>query len=339
MTPVAHPSSMQQFVRYARLTGIPLEDILDRELWSIVQSSATRETVPAHAMVDIMQICAIMANRPEIGVAFASWCNLNGYGPLSLLWGHCPTVGETIRVSNRFLHLESDALGVRSIETEDEVALVQFVTIPTRFGGSQFVEATLSLQVRILRLVLGADWSPVRVEFDHPPPGNLNLHRTFFRCPTVFGADRSAVVIRREEMKHPNPNGNAHLLAYLERQLAATMRPSVRDFVRQVEELVAAHLAGGQATLERTAAPLRLGGRSLQRRLAAHGMTFGDVITNVRLRVAREYFALEAQPNLSELAHRLGYGEASAASRFLRRHMDSGVRAQILRGKAIRAQL
>jgi hypothetical protein len=122
------------------------------------------------------------------------------------------------------------------------------------------VEATLSLQVRILRLVLGADWSPVRVEFDHPPPRNLNLHRTFFRCPTAFGADRSAVVIRREEMKRTNPNGNAHLLAYLERQLAATMRPSVRDFVRQVEELVAAHLAGGQATLERTAALLRLAG-------------------------------------------------------------------------------
>jgi hypothetical protein len=71
----------------------------------------------------------------------------------------------------------------------------------------------------------------------------------------------------------------------------------------------------------------------------AHEITFGDVLTNVRLRVAREYFALEAKPNLSELAHRLGYGEASAASRFLRRHMDSGARALILRGKAIRAQL
>jgi hypothetical protein len=212
MTPVAHPSSMQQFVRYARLTGIPLEDILDRELWSIVQSSATREPCPrTRWSISCRSARSWRTARNRRGLCIL--VQPERLRPAEPALGPLPDGGETIRVSNRFLHLESDALGVRSIETEDEIALVQFVTIPTRFGGSQFVEATLSLQVRILRLVLGADWSPVRVEFDHPPPRNLNLHRTFFRCPTAFGADRSAVVIRREEMKRTNPNGNAHLLA------------------------------------------------------------------------------------------------------------------------------
>lgn len=336
-SPIAHASSMQQFVRFARISGIDLNAILDRDMLDLLEASRTAETVPAHAMVDIMQLCAIVARRPDIGVAFAAWCNLRGYGPLSLLWDHCPTVEDSVRISARFLHLESQALGSRMTEEGDEIVLQQFIAIPARFGGSQYIESTLTLQMRVIQLILGEDWHPIRMEFDHPAPPSLTFHRGAFRCPVVFGADRSALVLHRADMRRPSPNGNAHLLAFLERQLAGEEHARTsRDMVLRVERLVAANLASGEVTLETVAKSLALGPRSLQRRLAEQGETFAALLARMRIRAAEEYFANERKPNLAELAHRLGYAEASAASRFMRTTLGAGAKALARRAHASR---
>lgn len=325
--PAAHAASMQQFIRFARISGIDLNAILDRDMLNLLDASRTAETVPAHAMVDIMQLCAIVARRPDIGIAFAMWCNLRGYGPLSLLWDHCPTVEDSVRISARFLHLESQALGWRMTEDGDEIVLQQFIAIPARFGGSQYLEATLTLQMRVIQLILGDEWHPVRIEFDHPGPSNLDIHRNVFRCPIRFSADRSALVLHRSDMRRVSPNGNAHLLSFLERQLGQASRIRHHDdVVTQVERLVAAQLSTGGGSLEATAEALATSARGLQRRLAENGLTFSAVVERVRVRTAEEYFANERKASLTELAHRLGYSEASAASRFLKRKMKTGAK-------------
>src|SRR3546814_9558036 len=76
------------------MSGLDLDAILDDELRAIAASAAHAERVPAHAIVDMLQICAAVAGRPDLGVAFAQWGNIRGYGPLSLLWDHCPTRSE-----------------------------------------------------------------------------------------------------------------------------------------------------------------------------------------------------------------------------------------------------
>ncbi|WP_226016432.1 AraC family transcriptional regulator ligand-binding domain-containing protein [Novosphingobium sp. FKTRR1] len=324
--PIAHPASMQQFLRYARVTGIDLERVLYPELLAILTDSENVEFVPAYAMVETLQLCAIVAERPDLGAAFASWCNLRGYGPLSLLWDHCPTVADSIRVSGRFLHLETEAIGSRLAEEGDDIVLQQFMMIPARYGGSQFLECTMTLQMRVLQLIMGDDWHPLRIEFAHPPPPRMTVHRGLFRCPLVYGADRTALVLHRSELGRRTPNGNAHLLAFLEQQLERTGRNQRRDAAQTVHQIIAANLAGGAITLERTAQLLSVSPRSLQRRLADCGQSFASVLAAERRRLAEEYFATQSKPNLAELAYRLGYTEASAASRFLRAHMRTGAR-------------
>lgn len=70
-----------------------------------------------------------------------------------------------------------------------------------------------------------------------------------------------------------------------------------------------------------------MGPRTMQRRLAQSGLTFADVLERVRRRTADEYFRLDARPNLTELAYRLGYNSASSASRYLRTHLDTRTKA------------
>lgn len=316
--PFAHSGSMRQFLRFARSTGLPLDRILDDDLKAIVRDAETSDRVPARALVDILQLSALRARRPSLGVAFASWTNPRGFGPFSLLWDHCPTIEESMRISLQYLHLEHQALRMVMEDEGSEVAIRQLLVIPTRLGGTQFIEATLTLRLRIIRLLLGEEWSPLRLELDHPAPPSPRFLRSVFRCPVVFEADRNAILISREDLRRPAPNGNAQMLAYLERQLQDLNHEQSFDIVQRVEQRIATNLAGGRATLDLVAELLALSRRSVQRHLADRGLTFEEVVLRVRRRVAQEYFAAERKASLTELAYRLGYGEAASASRFLR---------------------
>jgi AraC-like DNA-binding protein len=336
--PLAHTASLQQFERYARVAGINLDAILNDDHRQVLVAAQTSEMVSASAVVDIFQIVGIAARRPDLGVGFAMWCNLNGYGPLSLLWDHCTSVEQLLRLGGRYLHLETEAIGSAALIEGEEVAVQQFLAVPTLLGGSQYLETTLTLQLRTIRLILGQQWHPLRAEFSHPPPDQLGFHRSVFRCPLVFGAERTALVFHHDDLSRQNPNGNAHLTAYLERQLDAARAARRDDLLRPLERLVTANLTSGGITLERAGLALGIGVRTLQRALAARGMTYSDVLATVRRRITADYFAYQRRPNLAELAHRLGYGEASAASRFLREHLGAGARTLSRRARAERAR-
>src|SRR3546814_13543664 len=111
------------------------------------------------------------------------------------------------------------------------------------------------------RLILGENWSPLRAEFQHSAPGDYRIHRQLFRCPLEYGAERSAVVVSRDDIRRPTPRGNAHLLAFLEQHLESVRRAMPVDFVGQVDQMIAANLASGEASIARIRSEARRVGK------------------------------------------------------------------------------
>ena len=321
--------AVRQFVEFAQFNGLRLESILDADLFAQLQICLAEDLSPANVLVDAIQKCAIDMDRPDLGLAFAGWTNLRGFGPLSVLWDHCSTLGEWISISSRYLHVETTALGTAIDYDDDEVAMRNFLIIPSRYGGSQFLHFTMGLEARLARRILGEDWTPLRVHFDHPAPANTRYHRMFFRCPLEFDSDRCSVVVRKTDLSHRTTAGNAQMLAYLERNLMAGTSSTRFSLIHQVEKLMMDKLASGEATLPQMAMLLHMSPRTLQRRLAVSGDSFASVLARVRHRVAEQYFAATQVPSLIELAHRLGYADASATSRFLRHALGAGLRSVV----------
>lgn len=315
--PQAHAGTLRQFVRYAETTGLDLAACLDPELAGWVSRVGELETVPAHIVVDVLEVCAAAGERPDLGIAFAAWSNPRGFGPLSLLWDHCPTFGEVVRVASRYLHLENQALGT-VVEREDgEVRLRHFTAVAARYGSRQFIEATLALDVCLARMMFGAHWAPLRLELEFAPPRIERFRRGVFGCPVEYGALHNALVIRAEDMDRVQPHANSTMLAYLEAQLEMMARSRPSGLVEQVEQAVLASLPGAGASLDHVSHVLGQSRRTLQRRLGEQGRTFAGILLDVRRRVAEDYFATETRPNLSELAYRLGFADATVAGRFL----------------------
>lgn len=326
MQTTADAGAVRQFMRFAQAIGLDLQAILDPELSTITIAAAHAERVPAHGIVDLLQVCAAVSARPDLGIAFAAWGNLRGYGPLSLLWDHCPTFSEAIRVNQRYLHLESGALATRCDEFGDEVYLSHVLLVEARYGGSQFLEATLALSMLVGRLILGESWSPTRMHFQHPAPKSLQQHHRLFRCPIEFESDRNALVVSQADLDRQTGVGNAHMLAYVERHLGSSVSEWPEDLEHQVERIISTNLAAGGATLEQVAAALGMNLRTLQRRLAALDIGYNQIVERVRRRIFNDYMNSNATPNLSEIAFRLGFKETSAASRFLSTKLGARLR-------------
>ena len=82
--------------------------------------------------------------------------------------------------------------------------------------------------------------------------------------------------------------------------------------------MLAASLRNGRPNLAQVAQDLGLSSRTLQRRLREQGFVFGQLVEEVRRRLAQSYLD-EGRLSVSEVAYLLGYSELSAFSRAYRR--------------------
>jgi AraC-like DNA-binding protein len=85
-----------------------------------------------------------------------------------------------------------------------------------------------------------------------------------------------------------------------------------------VENVIAALLPHGQTRIETVAQKLGFSPRTLRRKLAAEGVTFGGILEDLRFVLARDYLAQHDLP-ISRIAWLLGYTEVSAFSHAFRR--------------------
>ena len=77
-------------------------------------------------------------------------------------------------------------------------------------------------------------------------------------------------------------------------------------------------MPSGAPTEENVARGLALSQRTLQRRLAAVGTTYGDVLDRMRHELALHHLR-DAQLQISEIAYLLGFAEAASFNRAFRR--------------------
>lgn len=89
------------------------------------------------------------------------------------------------------------------------------------------------------------------------------------------------------------------------------------DPVEQTRNAVAAGLGSGGATLPRIAKKLHVTPRTLQRRLVDEGVSFADLLTEVRRTQAERLLALDDAP-LAQVAEQVGYADTAAFARAFR---------------------
>ncbi|WP_332771988.1 AraC-like transcriptional regulator QhpR [Pseudomonas sp. ESBL1] len=184
----------------------------------------------------------------------------------------------------------------------------------------QDAELTMGMVLNLMRHVLGKDWAPFAVSFEHARPLDGQAHQRAFGAPVYFDRNCNSMLVPKIDLKDQiMPERDANLLFLVQdvlRRLGA--RDQRRNLLDEVDAQVRLALSGGEPCLETIAQSLQVSGAGLQRHLREAGVSFSQLVEKVRREVAVHYLRQPKRP-VSDLAALLGYSETSAFSRAFRR--------------------
>lgn len=186
-------------------------------------------------------------------------------------------------------------------------------------------EFTLAAHILIGSQITATRLVPLAVEFMHARPASTSEHKRLFGVEPRFLSAVNALEWDQTTMARPIPNADATLSNVLERHaqsLLAALPELSLTYADRVRQQFSRELGGGLATLAEVAGRLKLSERSLQRRLAAEGVSFDVLLDELRHQLALRYLA-DPRLAVSEIAYLLGYSEPSPFHRAFRRWTGS----------------
>ncbi len=94
---------------------------------------------------------------------------------------------------------------------------------------------------------------------------------------------------------------------------------STQSFTERVRLAIGEELQRGQASRLRIARSMSISERSLQRRLQEEGTSYREILTEIRMGLAKDHLQ-EPRLSVGQIGHLLGYSEHSAFTRAFKRH-------------------
>lgn len=286
------------------------------------------ESIPVLNYLAFLDAAARALDDPYFGLHVGEnmrVLNASGYGMMLLA---CRSIRETAQCTIRYDCLSHD-LGRSELIEDGEKAYFRWHTpwlhLP---GGRHAVECTATFIRAVNHWLIGFDIPIDYYAFSYALPEGTSIqeYERILKAPIRPQHPFNEGAIASALLNFPLPLHDGGLLPELARILDARVAVKHRNFsgdprVLELRNLLRGQMLAGRVGLDHMAAASRISPRTMQRRLAALGVSFTQLIDDVRRETARELVADQTMP-LTEVALLLGYADQSAFNHAFRRWFD-----------------
>lgn len=281
-------------------------------------------------MADLLRLCEsvqALSQHPALGVALSAHIRPATFSVLGYALMTCRTLGEAIALIPHYRQLVFDVgySDTRFSEDGNQARLVWRVLPDTGLPYSAVLaETLLASWCAFGRWMAGRELALQQVRFAHPArsSASADAYRLFFSSEVVFGADQNELVFGHEQLEQRLVQADVTLHLAMREQAraalgrvgtgaAATVPPQLPQQLRQA---LVSLMPKCEATLEHAAHLLAIAPRSLQRRLEQSGVSFQQILDDVRRELACVYLK-DRSMSMLDCALLLGYAEQSSFSR------------------------
>lgn len=271
----------------------------------------------------IVDRLASRLDDPAAGLTVGTAYRLGGYGAFVMLLMTCADAHEALRVGVRYQQLTFlfGELGFEPGEVTSALVLRHAGLPPSsaRFRIDGEAAGTLKL-MHDLQATLGLDLAPEAVDMPYPRPAEWKRYEAHFRCPVRFGSDAVRFHLRNTWLgiRFPTADPAAHQLY---RRQCDELLARRRQADAALAERVLAHLALFREDFPLAGDVARTFGmaeRTLRRQLAAEGVSWRQLLDEVRAGKAVELLVGSGQP-VERIAQKMGYAETASFIRAFRR--------------------
>jgi AraC-like DNA-binding protein len=275
------------------------------------------------AAIQAIESAAQATNTPDFGRRLAQRQGIEILGPVGVAARTAATVADALEIFGTYMAAYSPVIAVRVVPLADPER--SFLTIEFLLDSApphrQTTELSLGVSLQIVRLLMGADYTPLKVHLPHGPLTPKADYVRYFGCTPEFAARAAGFTVRTADLHRPlHRDDVAHraVVDYLN-----DITPRDAGIVESVRIIVRQLLPTGTATLELVADQFNMHPKTLQRRLAEEDTTFAALVDQLR-RDAADRYLRSTGISLTHLARELGYAEQSVLTRSCKRWFGMG---------------
>lgn len=275
--------------------------------------------IPMGAALRLLGACVRISGLPHFCVMAGARNSLATLGVFGLIAQTAPDVRTAIDDLMRFLTAHDRFAEVRLTSAGDAATLHYVFHYPALPGAELATDLTITALTRMLRALCGEGWAPTEVSLPRPRPGNVQPFVDTLGSDVAFGAEAGAIAFPRHWLARTPPGANPSLRSYFTGlvRMAVQASGSDADRVRRIARL---QLVSGRPSADAAAAALGLHRRTMARRLAAEGLTFKQLVGDLRFELACDLLTTTSAP-MAQIAEMLGYSDQTVFSRaFSRRY-------------------
>jgi len=303
----------RETLRYLERRGIDTEPALLGAGISRSQLSQDDIGLSVASQYRFLELAAAEADDSLLGLHVAAEMDIRAVGILFYLTGSSRTVSEALENLARYSQTTNEALVGEISRQKDEVILAVRHLQEFEEPHRQFFELLALWFIRTLQQETNRDFTLSRVTFTHGRNADLREVHRLLRCPIDFAQGQDSWVLPQRLMDLPIVSGDTQLLKILTAHADDLLaeKHSVTGLQSTVASQLASLLPSGESRAAVVARQLGMSPRSLTRHLAEEGTTFGEIVEQLRRRLASRYLA-DDRMSVQQIAWLLGYSEVGA---------------------------
>src|SRR6266849_183338 len=292
--------------------------------------------IPLASYLALLHAGIELCNEPALSLLFGEAVKLQDISIEGLIGVAFDNVESVRRKENRYTPLGLDA-------DDGNAEPIQFVRengdVWMKFNGRIYVDNPLVLDSGIARAVCGVRalqqsmpslaslQFPKAIRFTHAEPSYRAEYDRIFGVPLFFESHMNAFLIDEAFLNMKLPRTNPYLSEIMSaraEELLKSLEMSKTTRGR-VENLLIPILHTGEATVEMIASKLGISRHTLFRKLKSEGVTFEQVLDELRHQMAL-YYLNGKKVSVNQTAYLLGFSEPAAFSRAFKRWTGSSPR-------------
>ncbi len=184
------------------------------------------------------------------------------------------------------------------------------------------MDAFIGTSVLTSRHIYRPGFSPQSVWLSRSQPMDPTPWNRLFKCPVFFNAAHDKIVFEAAAMYQPLLTASPELAEQNDALVAEYLARLDRSDLRtRLESLLLNHLPLGSLSIEEIAGALNLSPRTLQRRLQEKGISYQQVLDELRQKQALHWVRLNYL-TIGEISYRLGFNHPANFTRAFKRWFD-----------------
>ncbi|MDB4954117.1 MAG: Transcriptional regulator, AraC family protein [Myxococcales bacterium] len=312
-TPTALAALARTALDAAQRVGIAPDEVLSRAKLSRDLVDELDGRIPVASLLHLWQVAAEMSDDPFFGlhagehVVSARTIHIVGFAARS-----SASLGECYEHTVRFAALTNEASEIEVVRERGRGCVIVNPRPGLPIWPRVYAEMAMAGYFCLGQRWVGVPIKPVEVAFQHPRPADISAYERLFECPLHFGASKNRLVFTERVFALPLGTTDRDLLAYFQEK-ASTLLETVEGATlgQRVREVIGQVLGSQAPTLTFVARRLAMSPRTLQRRLAAESLQFGDIVDDVRC-VTGLHLLASNDCDIATVAFRTGYRDLDA---------------------------